>query len=154
MKRFETFVALCIVGLSILACGSTTSSQSSPVDLTKHEPFLLSKEFTYSSSYTQKCQGPCQAYFNDKYDMRVELYNNGDLTIAFGEIDQSRTEAQGTLLLSLVDEFFGSEASSWVVSNINKSVDNEQTGDINGYRLFMQIASQGLVFTLIATPID
>jgi hypothetical protein len=153
MKKFGAFVALCILGMSILACGSATASQPTPINLPTHEPFLLSNDFTYSSSFTNKCKGPCRAYFNEQYNMRVELYNNGDLTIAFGEIDESLTEAQGTLLISLVHEFFGPDASSWVVDNIKKSIDNEQTADINGYRLFMQIVSQPLVFGLMATPL-
>lgn len=153
MKKFGMFVVLCILGMSILACGSATTPQPTPIGLPNHEPFLLSNDFTYSSSFTKKCQGPCQAYFNEQYNMRVELYNNGDLSIAFGQIDDSLTEAQGTLMLKLVDELFGSDAPSWVADNFEKSINNEQTADINGYRLFMQVASPQLVFTLMATPL-
>lgn len=154
MKKLGMFVALCVLSVSIVACGSITVSQSPPVDISNHESFLLSNDFTYSSSFTKKCESPCQAYFNEQYNMRVELYNNGDLTIAFGQIDDSRTEAQGALMLRLVGEFFGPDAPSWVADNFEKSINNEQTADINGYRLFMQVASPQLVFTIIATPLD
>ena len=153
MKKIGMFIALCVLGMSILACGLATASPPTPIDMPDHETFLLSNDFTYSSSDSKKCQGSCRAYFNEQYKMKVELYNNGDISIAFGEIDESRTEAQGTLMLSIVDEFFGPDASSWVVDNIEKSIDNEQTVDINGYRLFMQIASRQLVFMLMATPL-
>jgi hypothetical protein len=153
MKKIGMLVALCTLGLSIMACGSAAVPQPTPIDLPNHEPFLLTNDFAYSPSLTKKCLGPCQAYINEQYKMRVELYNNGDLSIAFGEIGESLTEAQGRLLLSVVDELFGPEASSWVVDNFEKSINNEQTADINDYRLFMQVASPQLVFTLMATPL-
>ncbi len=153
MKPFGMLSALCMLGLSILGCSPAIPSQPTPIDLPNHEPFLLSNDFAYSSTFTGKCKGPCKAYLNEQSNMRVELYTNGDLTIAFGQIDDAHTEAQGTLLLKLVSEFFGPEASSWVANNIQKSINNEQTTDMNGYRLFMRIASQPLVFGLIATPL-
>lgn len=154
MKKIGLFVVLCVISVSMMACGSSAVSQATPVDISNHESFLLSNGFTFSSSFTKKCQSPCQAYFNEPYNMRVELYNNGDITIAFGQIDDSRTEAQGALMLSLVGEFFGQNASSWVIDNFEKSINKEQTTDTNGYRLFMQVASPQLVFTIIATPLD
>lgn len=154
MNKLGMFVVLCVFGVSILACGSGTVPQATPVDISNHESFLLSNGFTFSSSFTKKCESPCQAYSNEPYNMRVELYNNGDITIAFGQIDDSRTEAQGTLMLGVVEEFFGQEAASWVINNAEKSVNSELTTDVNGYRLFMQIISPELVFTIIATPLD
>jgi len=85
--------------------------------------------------------------------MRVELYDNRDITIMFSEIEEALTESQGTLMLNLVDEFYGRTATVWVIENINKSIDHEQTTDTNGYRLFMRVSSRPIFFSIIATPL-
>jgi hypothetical protein len=166
MKKFGMFVSLFVLGISILACGWETASQVTPVaqnvaptnmplvDLPNHEAFLLANGFTYSPSFTSKCLGPCQAYFNEKYIMRVELYDNGDITIVYSETYEFLDQAQAELASRLVDSFFGPEVLSWVVDNLIKSFTNEQTADINGYRFFIRAVSQPKVIVMIiATPL-
>jgi hypothetical protein len=169
MKKFEMFVALCILSMSILACGLETASQPTPVaqnvpstntpliDRPNHEAILLANNFTYSPSKTMKyCSGTCQVYFNEQYNMIVNLDDNGDIAIAFGALSETFdpiNQAQGTLMSRLVDEFFGRDALSWVAENLLKSVNHELTADINGYRLFMQVNYDSAVFTLMATPL-
>jgi len=149
-----------------LACGLETASKLTPVaqnvaptnmpsvDLPNHKAFLLANGFTYSLSFTSKCLGPCQAYINEKYYMRVELYDNDDITIAYSETYESLDQAQAELASRLVDAFFGPEVLSWVVDNLIKSFNNEQTADINGYRFFIRSVSQPKVIVMIiATPL-
>ena len=159
-------VSLFVLCMSIFACGLETPSQLTPVtqnvvptnmpsvDLPNHEAFLLANGFTYSPSFTSKCLGPCQAYLNEIYFMRVEIYDNGDITIAYSETYESLDQAQAELVSRLVDTFFGPEVLSWIVDNLIKSINNEQTADINGYRFFIRAVSQPkVIVTIIATPL-